>query len=71
MTDEWSAQICDFGLSRLISADHTGHTTSTVHVGTARYCAPELVESDGDQPSGPTAESDIYALACVTLDVSS
>jgi serine/threonine protein kinase len=45
----------------------TGLTTTTAHTGTERYMAPELV--NGDEPSLPTRESDVYAMGCVGLRV--
>ncbi|PVF94188.1 kinase-like protein [Serendipita vermifera] len=59
-------KLCDFGLSRIfLMQGNSGHTTTTSHTGTARYVAPELVESGGFVL--PTCESDVYAMGCVAL----
>ncbi|PVF94187.1 kinase-like protein [Serendipita vermifera] len=59
-------KLCDFGLSRIFLLErNSGHTATTPHVGTARYLAPELVESDDITFS--TRESDVYAMGCVGL----
>ncbi|KAG8815231.1 hypothetical protein FRC17_000780 [Serendipita sp. 399] len=64
-------RICDFGLSRIVLEEgHSGLTTTAAHTGTPRYLAYELVISEDDMAK-PTRESDIYALGCVGLDVSS
>lgn len=64
------AQLCDFGLVRLIHDQMaTGLTTTTGHTGTARYLSLELV--DGDDGTIPSPASDIWALGCVGLEVSS
>lgn len=66
------ARICDFGLVRIIGQEAgRGYTTTTPHLGTARYSAPELIlieESDYSAYT-PTTQSDIYAFGCVALEV--
>jgi serine/threonine protein kinase len=44
-------------------------TTTSEHTGTVRYLAPELVMSE--VTVYPTTESDVYALGCLGLEVSS
>jgi hypothetical protein len=63
-----NAKICDLGLVRLIqrNGSSTGLTTSS-HTGTVRYLAYELVEC-GELP---TTSSDVHALGCIGLEVSS
>jgi serine/threonine protein kinase len=64
------AQLCDFGLVRLIHDQMaTGLTTSTAHTGTARYLSLELVGAD-EGIMMPTTSSDIWALGCVGVEVS-
>ncbi|PVF91693.1 kinase-like protein [Serendipita vermifera] len=59
-------KLCDFGLSRIfLSEGETGLTTTTLHTGTERYLAPELVKSNED--AIPTRKSDVYAMGCVSL----
>jgi serine/threonine protein kinase len=68
--DNGVAKLCDFGLARLIAESGdvaTGTTTTTVHTGTVRYLAYEVVESD-ERPL-PTRESDMHALGCLGLEV--
>jgi serine/threonine protein kinase len=64
------AKICDFGLVRIfLEEGHSGHTTTSEHTGTDRYLAYELVTSqDASQLS---TASDVYALGCIGLEVSS
>ncbi|CAG8702029.1 16851_t:CDS:2, partial [Acaulospora colombiana] len=40
------AQVCDFGLARLLSEESMGMTTTSAHTGTMRYLAYELVVAD-------------------------
>jgi serine/threonine protein kinase len=62
--------VCDFGLSRIfIQEQSSGLTTTTLYGGTERYLAPELVDYDNIRL--PTLETDIWALGCVGLRVSS
>jgi serine/threonine protein kinase len=67
--EAFNAKICDFGLVRLIqeNGSSTGLTTTSAHTGTVRYLAFQLVE-DGEVP---TTASDVYALGCIGLEVSS
>ncbi|PVF96564.1 kinase-like protein [Serendipita vermifera] len=59
--------LCDFGLARLfVENGHSGLTTTSNHMGTARYLAPEFLH-DGDNL--PSTASDIYALGCIGLEV--
>lgn len=68
--DNGVAKICDFGLLRLVR-EHapTGMTTTSSHTGTIRYLSYELV-SDNPNESKPTTASDVYALACIGMQVS-
>jgi len=64
------AQLCDFGLVRLVHDQMaTGLTTTTAHTGTARYLSLELVEADDE--CSPTTFSDTYALGCIGMEVRS
>jgi serine/threonine protein kinase len=64
-----TALLCDFGLARiLLDEGSSGMTTTTAHVGTERYLAPELVS--GEDLEYPTTASDIYAVGCLGLEVS-
>jgi serine/threonine protein kinase len=68
--DEGKPQLCDFGLiSIFLEEGQSGMTTTSQHTGTDRYLAYELVR-DGDTVI-PTAFSDIFALGCIGLEVSS
>jgi serine/threonine protein kinase len=64
--DDGRARICDFGLVRIVSDEATGLMTTTTHTGTPRYLAYELIVSD--QPI-PTTASDVWAIGCTGLDV--
>ncbi|KIM30267.1 hypothetical protein M408DRAFT_47022, partial [Serendipita vermifera MAFF 305830] len=62
-----SAQICDFGLSRIfLEEGNTGMTTTSVHTGTVRYLARELVM--GGDEARPTTASDVHAMGCIGLE---
>src|SRR5258706_14944327 len=70
INDLGCAQLCDFGLSRILDGLPSGHTTS-FQVGTLRYQAPELLDGDNTQEKWyPTTESDIFAFACTSVQVS-
>ncbi|KAF8507465.1 kinase-like domain-containing protein, partial [Hysterangium stoloniferum] len=66
VSDEGSAVLADFGLSRI---SHEA-TTSVLRGGSPRWMAPELVIS-GDIQSGPlrTMKSDVYGFGHVLLEV--
>src|SRR5258708_37881999 len=66
INDIGCAQLCDFGLSQILDGLPSGHTTS-LQVGTLRYQALELL--DGEKWC-PTTESDIFAFACTSVQVS-
>ncbi|KIM30189.1 hypothetical protein M408DRAFT_22230 [Serendipita vermifera MAFF 305830] len=67
INESGSAQICDFGLSRIfLEEGSTGMTTTSVHTGTERYLARELVV-EGDE-ARPTTASDVYAMGCIGLE---
>ncbi|KIM20294.1 hypothetical protein M408DRAFT_143011 [Serendipita vermifera MAFF 305830] len=59
--------ICDFGLARILDAESHDQgddlNTTTLHTGTVRYLAFELVEPD--TPAERTTASDVHALGCV------
>lgn len=62
-------RLCDFGLARIfLEEESTGLTTISEHTGTTRYLAPELVA--GENSVHPTTASDVYALGCLGLEVS-
>lgn len=65
--DSGSAKICDFGLARIFFDEgSTGMTTTSVHTGTERYLARELVIG-GDEVR-PTTASDVHAMGCIGLE---
>ncbi|PVG01330.1 kinase-like protein, partial [Serendipita vermifera] len=66
ITEDGTPQLCDFGLARIILEEgSSGLTTTSIHGGTERYLAPELLEFDDSHL--PTLEADLYALGCVGL----
>jgi serine/threonine protein kinase len=68
--DDGVAKICDFGLLRLVrESAPTGMTTSSSHTGTTRYLSYEMISDDDNDPKLTTA-SDVYALACIGMEVS-
>lgn len=63
-------RLADFGLSLL--SEGTGYNYGSQHGGGAvHFTAPELFDPDafGLKSSRPTFRSDIYALACVCIEV--
>ncbi|KZS88609.1 kinase-like protein [Sistotremastrum niveocremeum HHB9708] len=71
VNDDGHAVLVDFGLTRLLldpTAVSVSFDSATNIRGTARYMAPELFLSDCDNPK-PDKASDIWAFACVVLEV--
>jgi serine/threonine protein kinase len=66
--DDGVAKICDFGSLRLIR-ESTGMATTAGHTGVVRYMSYELLTDDDSEPK-PTTASDVYALACIGMQVS-
>ncbi len=65
--EQRNPRLCDFGISReLTAAGTSGLTTTSAHTGTERYLSYELLEDE----CVPTTASDVYALACIGLEVS-
>ncbi|KAG8987698.1 hypothetical protein FRB90_003206 [Tulasnella sp. 427] len=58
------ATLTDFGLSRVMteSGAHTGLTTAGTLIGTAGFCAKELLGGINTEAEPPTPMSDVYAL---------
>ncbi|KAJ7224780.1 kinase-like domain-containing protein [Mycena rebaudengoi] len=68
ITQDWSACLTDFGLTTF--TDTTAATTTSHRAGTIRWMAPELIEPDRfGLPFRRTSETDVYAFACVCLEV--
>jgi hypothetical protein len=59
--------VCDFGLTRILSEESMGMTTTSAHTGTMRYLAYELIVADESPMT--TIATDLYALACLALEV--
>ncbi|KIM30182.1 hypothetical protein M408DRAFT_56274, partial [Serendipita vermifera MAFF 305830] len=65
--DLGNAKICDFGLARIfLEEGSSGMTTTSVHTGTERYLARELVV--GGDEACPTTASDVHAMGCIGLE---
>ena len=62
------ACLTDFGLSSIASFSCT-ETSAHGPRCSMRWTAPELLHLAESKPSPPTKESDIYALAMVTIEV--
>lgn len=69
VSDRITSCLCDFGISRVMTAlgTHTGLTTAGQGLGTAGFQGPELFEED----VVPTTMSDVYAFGGLILAVSS
>ncbi|KAJ6532126.1 kinase-like domain-containing protein [Mycena vulgaris] len=70
VSDNQDACLADFGLTSIITAS-TIDTFSTNYAGCTRWMAPELLQpSDfGDERFARTPASDVYAFACVCLEL--
>ncbi|KAJ6582042.1 kinase-like domain-containing protein [Mycena capillaripes] len=69
LTDQGDLQICDFGL---VKWNETSLITGGSRaLGTYRYMAPELFDSDGSESDSarPSFASDVYAFACLALEM--
>ena len=68
--DDWHACIADFGLAAF--AETTADTHTTDHRGSTRWMAPELLypEAIGLPCFQRTYATDVYAFACLCLEVS-
>ncbi|KAJ7656494.1 hypothetical protein DFH06DRAFT_472356 [Mycena polygramma] len=67
LTDGYDIQICDFGLWKW---DETTFVTGGSRAaGTLRYMAPELFGSGGAEPTRPSRASDVFAFACLALEM--
>ena len=60
------AKLTDFGLSLLQGAGTTTMGSRAGQEGTARFLAPEMLV---DENSRGTCASDVYAFACLCLEV--
>ncbi|KAG8989173.1 Tyrosine-protein kinase ZAP-70 [Tulasnella sp. JGI-2019a] len=58
------AVLCDLGLAKALSPDHSGYTTSDIFKGSHRWCSPEVLNG---KPR--SLESDIWSWACSVLEV--
>ena len=68
--DDGVGKVNGFNLVRLIpDHGHTGMTTTSSHTGTTRYLSYELISEDYEDPK-PTTAGDIWALACIGMEVS-
>lgn len=62
----------DFGLGRIvIDTSIMAGTSTNIGAGSLRWMAPELIQPSqfGLKIAMPNAESDVYALGCVYLEV--
>jgi serine/threonine protein kinase len=75
VSDEGNACVADFGLASVFEAPSTEgaliDTSSANPAGSARWFAPELIQptSVGCKKFKRTPASDVYAFACVCLEV--
>lgn len=69
--DSGNARLSDFGLTSILGEEaDSGLTTTTEHVGTLRYSAPEILATETDDAGyKPTLSSDIFSLGCVVYKV--
>jgi hypothetical protein len=80
--DDGQALLTDFGLSNVIEevfesepSMRNSRFATSLFAGSTRWMAPELIEAltndDDDQPPPISTSSDVYAFACVCLEVGS
>ena len=69
VNDSGTPLISDFGLSRVIDSQVTNTATSFDGKGCVRWHAPELLDYNIGRPTGFTIYTDVYAFACVVLEV--
>jgi serine/threonine protein kinase len=63
------AYVTDFGLSAIL-AECDNLPFDTLHPGSVRWAAPELINLHTDEEAGkPTTYSDIYSFGSVALEV--
>lgn len=67
--DQWRVRLADFGLAGFADATFATHTST--HAGSIRWMAPELHDPELFDIDGlrRTEASDVYAFACVALEV--
>jgi serine/threonine protein kinase len=65
--EHWHARLADFGLAGW--ADATMATSTSNHAGSVRWMAPELHAVE-PSPFCRTKRSDVYAFACISVEVS-
>ncbi|KAG9018604.1 hypothetical protein FRB90_011211 [Tulasnella sp. 427] len=65
VTDEGSAELCDFGYAKVLGGETTGFTTSPHPGGTYPYCSPEVLE--GAEWKELTPAADIFAIGSTIL----
>lgn len=64
VNERGNAMLCDFGLARVLEEIPSGLTTRSTRIGTLRYVSPELM-----MDARHTRESDVWAWACLLLEV--
>lgn len=66
--ENWQVKLSDFGLSVLAEG---GGSSTSLRGGAAGWLAPELMfpERYGVATTRPTYASDVYSLACVSIEV--
>ncbi|KAJ6524266.1 kinase-like domain-containing protein [Mycena vulgaris] len=74
VSDDWNACLADFGLTTVLDATSTttaALTSTAHHAGSTRWFAPELIQptSFGCDRFTRTPSSDVYAFACVCLEL--
>lgn len=65
--DQGNAQLCDFGLAKILDDVPSGLTITKTTAWSLRYAAPELV---ANREKLHTLRSDVWAWGCLALVVS-
>lgn len=69
-----SPRLSDFGLCSITKNIDSVNASTPNHGCTVRYCAPELLDTDGivrTEKKKPTNKSDVYSLSMVIVEVQS
>ena len=64
-------RLSDFGLWSIVVNIDSVNVSNPNHGYTVRYCAPELLDTDGvvSVKKKPTTKSDVYSLSMVVVEV--
>lgn len=71
MDKEGNPRLSDFGLCSITDDIDSVNASTPNHGCTVRYCAPELLDTDGTartEKKNPTYKGDVYSLSMVIVE---